>query len=74
MHACIRTWLQNNMRDIQARIRPRFFDEVVHQTTNASIGNNYIFTKYSSVPNRGIGPNKRAGGKILKKHETCRPK
>ena len=23
---------------------------------------------YSSVPNRRIGPNKRAGGKILKKH------
>ena len=25
-------------------------------------------TTYSSVPNRRIGPNKRAGGKILKKH------
>ena len=24
--------------------------------------------KYSSVPNRRIGPNKRAGGKILKKN------
>ena len=24
--------------------------------------------QYSSVPNRRIGPNKRAGGKILKKH------
>ena len=23
---------------------------------------------YSSVPNRRIGPNKRAGGKILRKH------
>ena len=26
------------------------------------------FFMYSSVPNRRIGPNKRAGGKILKKH------
>ena len=26
------------------------------------------FFRYSSVPNRRIGPNKRAGGKILKKH------
>ena len=25
-----------------------------------------IYTKYSSVPNRRIGRNKRAGGKILK--------
>ena len=24
--------------------------------------------KYSSVPNRRVGPNKRAGGKILRKH------
>ena len=24
--------------------------------------------EYSSVPNRRIGPNQRAGGKILKKH------
>ena len=30
--------------------------------------------KYSSVPNRRLGQNKRAGGKILKKHQTCRPK
>ena len=26
-----------------------------------------IVSRYSSVPNRRIGPNKRAGGKILKK-------
>ena len=26
------------------------------------------FTGYSSVPNRRVGRNKRAGGKILKKH------
>ena len=26
-----------------------------------------LFKTYSSVPNRRIGPNKRAGGKILKK-------
>ena len=28
----------------------------------------WIICTYSSVPNRRIGPNKRAGGKILKKH------
>ena len=27
------------------RVRPRFFDEVGHQTTNASSGNKYFFTK-----------------------------
>ena len=27
------------------RVRSRFFDEVGHQTTNASIGNKYFFTK-----------------------------
>ena len=30
---------------MQARVRPRFFDQVEHQTTNASIGNKYFFTK-----------------------------
>ena len=28
----------------------------------------WVKTFYSSVPNRCIGPNKRAGGKVLKKH------
>ena len=28
------------------RVRPRFFDQVGHQTTNASFGNKYFFTKY----------------------------
>ena len=28
------------------RDRPRFFDQVGHQTTNASIGNKHFFTKY----------------------------
>ena len=27
------------------RVRPRFFDQVGHQTTNASIGNKYFFNK-----------------------------
>ena len=31
--------------DIWSRVRPRFFDQVGHQTTNASIGNKYFFTK-----------------------------
>ena len=30
--------------------------------------------EYSSVPNRSVGWNKPASGKILKKHLTCRPK
>ena len=29
------------------RVRPRFFDQVGHQTTNASIGNKYFSIKYS---------------------------
>jgi hypothetical protein len=32
-------------RPIKSRDRPRFFDQVGHQTTNASIGNKYFFTK-----------------------------
>ena len=28
-----------------SRVRPRFFDQVGHQTTNASIGIKYFFTK-----------------------------
>ena len=28
-----------------SRVRPRFYDQVGHQTTNASIGNEYFFTK-----------------------------
>jgi hypothetical protein len=28
-----------------SRDRPRFFDQVGHQTTNASIGNKHFFTK-----------------------------
>ena len=31
--------------NISVRGRPRFFDQVGHQTTNASIGNEYLFTK-----------------------------
>ena len=31
---------------LRSRVRPRFFDQVGHQTTNASIGNKYFFTKY----------------------------
>ena len=31
---------------LSARDRPRFFDQVGHQTTNVSIGNKYFFTKY----------------------------
>ena len=31
--------------EIVARDRPRFFDQVGHQTTNASIGNKHFFTK-----------------------------
>ena len=30
--------------DVNIRDRPRFFDQVGHETTNASIGNLYFFT------------------------------
>ena len=32
-------------RGFQIRDRPRFFDQVGNQTTNASIGNKHFFTK-----------------------------
>ena len=32
--------------EVHSRFRPRFFDQVGHQTTNASIGNEYFITKY----------------------------
>ena len=33
------------LRKLLPRDRPRFFDQVGHQTTNASIGNKHFFTK-----------------------------
>ena len=36
---------RNENIDACTRVRPRFFDQVGHQTTNASIGNKYFFTK-----------------------------
>ena len=33
-------------QNIKERDRPRFFDQVGHQTTNASIGNEHFVTKY----------------------------
>ena len=30
---------------VHLRVRPRFFDQVGHQTTNASTGNKYFSTK-----------------------------
>ena len=32
------------LEELVLRVRPRFFDQVGHQTTNASIGNKYFFT------------------------------
>ena len=32
-------------QDSLARVRPRFFDQVGHQATNASIGSKHFFTK-----------------------------
>ena len=31
---------------LNIRVRPRFFDQVGHQTTNAAIENKYFFTKW----------------------------
>ena len=33
------------VQNMISRVRPRFFDQVGHQTTNASIGNKHFFTK-----------------------------
>ena len=38
--------LNNLMHIVLSRVRPRFFDQVGHQTTNAPTGNKYFFTKY----------------------------
>ena len=38
--------LKAKARELYVRVRPRFFDQVGHQTTNASSGNRYFFTKY----------------------------
>ena len=35
----------NGLSDVLTRYRPRFFDQVGHQTTNASMGNKHFFTK-----------------------------
>ena len=37
--------LEQTTNKLCNRVRPRFFDQVGHQTTNASIGNKYFFTK-----------------------------
>ena len=42
----------------------------VHCRFEFQIGNSNINT-YSSVPNRRVGQNKRAGGKILRKHKRA---
>ena len=36
---------QIRRKQATSRVRPRFFDQVGDQTTNASIGNKYFFTK-----------------------------
>ena len=36
---------RNSNLHIDTRYRPRFFDQVRHQTTYASIGNKHFFTK-----------------------------
>ena len=39
--------IPKHVLNICIRDRSRFFDQVGHQTTNASIGNKHFFTKYS---------------------------
>ena len=41
-------WLIEKLKRVWCNIRdrPRFFDQIGHQTTNASIGNKHFFTKY----------------------------
>ena len=38
-------WEFNPIRDMSTRDLSRFFDQVGHQTTNASIENKHFFTK-----------------------------
>ena len=37
--------MQLEKKHSKTRDRPRFFDQVGHQTTNASIGNKHFFTR-----------------------------
>ena len=37
--------LQEYVRYVKARVRPRFFDQVGHETMYASSGNKHFFTK-----------------------------
>ena len=45
LYLCFILCKMNLIACIVIRVRPRFFDQVGHQTTNASIGNKYFFTK-----------------------------
>ena len=45
MMSTMQRMVTNANINIATRVRPRFFDQVGHQTTNASIGNEYYFTK-----------------------------
>ena len=67
-------WKQTFLFQVWARIRitifkaSRYWDTTEWNNFWRSILFIFMFLMYSSVPNRRIGPNKRAGGKILKKH------
>ena len=39
------TQFTRRLAQLDTRYRPRFFDQVGHQTTNASMGNKHFFTK-----------------------------
>ena len=42
---CVTSKESNDENKVNIRVRPRFFDQVGHQTTNASSGNKHFFTK-----------------------------
>ena len=57
-----------SVRRIKIRYRPRFFDQVGHQTTYASIGNRHFFMPSSDQPKLWTGLTKI--GHIFRKQST----
>ena len=52
-------------RDLYIRDPPRFFDQVGHQTTNASIGNNDI-VRLTKIVNNLVKDKHAVGGKMAR--------
>ena len=52
------------------RVRPRFFDQVGHQTTNAPSGNKYFFTKFHHQTYQKYEQSRKKIGPIFSKKKS----